>query len=265
MSGVTWRPADSMRRLQASCRSIEEVRNATWCTPAPGRPRARSRGTSPLRPARERCSRPLGGPCPGRRAAPPLHRPAGARPQAAPARHHRWRPGLVSAFEQLFFESLRQKCAVHGARNVLEKVSKADQEGVKRTTGPFLTTSRPRPGRRQSRSPSRERTSLPRSQRVSAGGRLPAHQPKCAHRPPPLSGRAPRARPPHQPPEAQFRGEPAPGEGDRSVARRALLPIADLRCGIGPASAGGESKPRSPASAGSKISVASCWLSCATG
>jgi transposase-like protein len=41
-------------------------------------------------------------------------------------------PGLVSAFEQVFSESLRQKCTVHGARNVPGKVSKADQEEVKK-------------------------------------------------------------------------------------------------------------------------------------
>jgi putative transposase len=41
-------------------------------------------------------------------------------------------PGLVSAFEQVFSESLRQKCTVHGCRNVLEKVSKADQDQVKK-------------------------------------------------------------------------------------------------------------------------------------
>src|SRR5579884_672942 len=40
-------------------------------------------------------------------------------------------PGLVAAFEQAFPESLRQKCGVHKARNVLEKVSKPDQEEVK--------------------------------------------------------------------------------------------------------------------------------------
>jgi putative transposase len=41
-------------------------------------------------------------------------------------------PALISAFEQVFSESLRQRCAVHVARNVLEKVSKPDQEEVKR-------------------------------------------------------------------------------------------------------------------------------------
>jgi transposase-like protein len=40
-------------------------------------------------------------------------------------------PGLVSAFEQVFPQSLRKKCTVHGCRNVLEKVSKPDQEEVK--------------------------------------------------------------------------------------------------------------------------------------
>lgn len=40
-------------------------------------------------------------------------------------------PGLVSGFEQIFPESLRQACAVHSCRYVLEKVSKADQKTVK--------------------------------------------------------------------------------------------------------------------------------------
>jgi transposase-like protein len=38
---------------------------------------------------------------------------------------------LVSAFEEVFSESLRQRCAVHLARNLLDKVSKPDQEEVK--------------------------------------------------------------------------------------------------------------------------------------
>ena len=40
-------------------------------------------------------------------------------------------PGLVSAFEQVFPESLRQKCLVHTARNVLDKISQPDQQAVK--------------------------------------------------------------------------------------------------------------------------------------
>ncbi|MGH7861481.1 MAG: IS256 family transposase [Candidatus Dormibacteraceae bacterium] len=40
-------------------------------------------------------------------------------------------PGLTSAFEQVFAESLRQRCTVHVARNVLDKVSKTDNEEVK--------------------------------------------------------------------------------------------------------------------------------------
>jgi transposase-like protein len=40
-------------------------------------------------------------------------------------------PGLVAAFEQVFSESLRQKCCVHAARNVLAKVSQPDQQTVK--------------------------------------------------------------------------------------------------------------------------------------
>jgi len=38
---------------------------------------------------------------------------------------------MIAAFEQVFPESLRQRCAVHKARNLVGKVSKADAEEVK--------------------------------------------------------------------------------------------------------------------------------------
>ena len=40
-------------------------------------------------------------------------------------------PGLISAIEQVFDKSLRQRCLVHRARNVIAKVSKGDQTEVK--------------------------------------------------------------------------------------------------------------------------------------
>jgi transposase-like protein len=40
-------------------------------------------------------------------------------------------PGLIGAAEQVFPTSLRQRCLVHRARNLLAKVSKADQVEVK--------------------------------------------------------------------------------------------------------------------------------------
>jgi putative transposase len=40
-------------------------------------------------------------------------------------------PGLISAVEQVFPHSLRQRCLVHRARNVLAKVSAPDQDAVK--------------------------------------------------------------------------------------------------------------------------------------
>jgi len=40
-------------------------------------------------------------------------------------------PGLCSALDQVFPSSLRQRCLVHKARNVLSKVSQADQDAVK--------------------------------------------------------------------------------------------------------------------------------------
>jgi len=41
-------------------------------------------------------------------------------------------PGLVSAFEQVFEQSLRQRCLVHKAANVISKVAKVDADLVKR-------------------------------------------------------------------------------------------------------------------------------------
>jgi len=41
-------------------------------------------------------------------------------------------PGLVGAFEQVYSESLRQRCAVHVARKVIAKVSQLDQDAVKK-------------------------------------------------------------------------------------------------------------------------------------
>jgi putative transposase len=40
-------------------------------------------------------------------------------------------PGLIAAVEQVLPHSLRQRCLVHRARNVLAKVSQADQDAVK--------------------------------------------------------------------------------------------------------------------------------------
>jgi len=40
-------------------------------------------------------------------------------------------PGLIAAVELVFPHSLRQRCAIHRARNILAKVSKADQDEVK--------------------------------------------------------------------------------------------------------------------------------------
>ncbi len=55
-------------------------------------------------------------------------------------------PALVFAFEQVFSESLRQRCAVHVARNVLEKVSKPDQEEVKKDYWAILNDIEAPPG-----------------------------------------------------------------------------------------------------------------------
>lgn len=55
-------------------------------------------------------------------------------------------PGLVSAFEQVFPESLRQRCAIHVTRNLLDKVSKPDQEEVKKDYWAILNRIEAEPG-----------------------------------------------------------------------------------------------------------------------
>jgi transposase-like protein len=84
-------------------------------------------------------------------------------------------PGLISAFEQVFSESLRQRCAIHAARNVLKKVSKPDQEEAKRDYLAILDGIETPPASRQWRSPSSAPRPSPRSGApATEGGRLPA-------------------------------------------------------------------------------------------
>jgi putative transposase len=50
-------------------------------------------------------------------------------------------PGLISAAEQVFSRSLRQRCVIHKARNVLSKVSAGDQAEVKAAYWDIFDTS----------------------------------------------------------------------------------------------------------------------------
>jgi putative transposase len=58
--------------------------------------------------------------------------------------------GLIGALEQRFPASLRQRCLVHRARNILAKVSVHDQAEVKPTSGRSSTSVRPNPAMRRS-------------------------------------------------------------------------------------------------------------------
>jgi putative transposase len=55
-------------------------------------------------------------------------------------------PGLIGAVERAFPAALRQRCAVHRARNVLAKVSAADQAGVKAAYWSILDDIEAEPG-----------------------------------------------------------------------------------------------------------------------
>jgi hypothetical protein len=75
-------------------------------------------------------------------------------------------PGLVSALEQVFGESLRQRCLVHRARNLLAKVSKGDQERSRPTSGRSSMTSSSSPAMPPSKRHVGARTRSPTSGEV---------------------------------------------------------------------------------------------------
>lgn len=55
-------------------------------------------------------------------------------------------PGLLSAVELHFGQSLHQRCVIHRLRNAVSKVSKDDQSESKPTGGRSSTTSKPNQG-----------------------------------------------------------------------------------------------------------------------
>ena len=70
-------------------------------------------------------------------------------------------PGLIGAVELVLATSLRQRCLVHRARNLLAKVPTHAQAEVKAASGRSSTTSPPSPARRPSPRPAAERTPSP--------------------------------------------------------------------------------------------------------
>ena len=62
-------------------------------------------------------------------------------------------PGLCGAFDRTFRTSLRQRCLIHRARNVIAKVSKHDQEAVKADFWAIFDVGDAEPATPPSRSP----------------------------------------------------------------------------------------------------------------
>jgi transposase-like protein len=127
--------------------------------------------------------------------------------------------GLTGAFGRAFPASLRQRCLIHRARNVLAKVSAHDQAQVKADLLGHL-----RGWRRRARRPGHLRRP-PAGHRVRGhlegplplGGRLYHRRSGLAHRPSAVPCRALASHPPLQPDRADLGGDPPPDQSDRSA------------------------------------------------
>jgi putative transposase len=98
--------------------------------------------------------------------------------------------GLIGAFEQHFRASLRQRCLIHRARNLLAKVSVHDRAELKLTSGRSSTLARPSLAMRRSPSPSARPPRSPPSGRPATLQRLPA-SPTISPRSPSTCGSQP--------------------------------------------------------------------------
>ena len=139
--------------------------------------------------------------------------------------------GLISAAESVLARSLRQKCLIHRARNVLAKVPAAAQEEIRDAYWAIfdtddLTAAGTGPGHElvtavQARIDAFAETY---GKLYPAGRQLPAHRPGAAHQLPALPRRAPQADPALQLHRAHLRRDPPPGQGHRPAPRRDQLP-----------------------------------------
>jgi Transposase, Mutator family len=138
--------------------------------------------------------------------------------------------GLIGAVEVVFASSLRQRCLIHRARNLLAKVSKHAQAEVKAAFWQVFDDIDAEPGEAAvAQARQRAHAFADRyGKRYPGGGRLPAGQPARADDVPALPQGALGQDPPHQPDRADLRGDPPPGQGDRPAARRALVFVAGV-------------------------------------
>jgi len=148
-------------------------------------------------------------------------------------------PGLISAVELAFPRSLRQRCLIHRARNVLAKVPTHAQAEVKAAFWQIFDDIDAPPGDQavaQARRPRRGvRRPLPAP--LPGRGRLPVGHPARVDGVPALSTRSLASDPAHQPDRADLWRDPPTHQGDRPAARRAFL----LEPGLGGA---GPRQPR---------------------
>jgi transposase-like protein len=138
--------------------------------------------------------------------------------------------GLIGAFDRAFPASLRQRCLVHRARNVLAKVSVHDQPRVKADLLGHLRRRRRRARRRRRRCrpPPGGRVRDEVEQPLPLRGRLRHRRPGLAHRPPAVPGRALAPHPPLQPHRTDLRRDPPAHQGHWPAPRRAFVPVAGV-------------------------------------
>jgi len=137
-------------------------------------------------------------------------------------------PGLISACELVLSTSLRQRCLIHRARNILARVPSHAQGEVKSEFWRIFNDIEAAPGSAavaEARRPGEAlfdqvATALPSRGRMLRGRlRSPRHIPA-------LPGRALAAHPPQQFHRAHLRRDAPEGESDRPAPRRAELPLA---------------------------------------
>jgi hypothetical protein len=148
--------------------------------------------------------------------------------------------GLINAAETSFARSLRQRCLIHRARNLLAKVPAHAQGEVKAAYWQVFDTDDVdlKPGPQLVALVQARIDTFAEHYRPSypLGSQVPAWRPRAAHRLPALPGRAPQKDPPLQPHRAHLRGDPPTREGHRPTARRSQRPLAGV----------GGARPREP-------------------
>jgi len=132
--------------------------------------------------------------------------------------------GLIGAAEIVFDRSLRQRCLIHRARNILAKVPVHAQAQVKAEYWKIFDDIDAEPGTAAQAAARNRARAFASKWRQLYRGRLSRRRLRPPHHLPAFPGRAPRPHPPLQLHRADLRRDPPAGQGHRPAPRRAVLP-----------------------------------------